>query len=51
MMFSSARPMGHFGAPQIKMASMTLQMVQMEVERQKMQPVVNTEAYLDCLNK
>jgi hypothetical protein len=43
--------MGHFGAPQVKMATMTLGMVSMELERQKMQPVVNTEAYLDCLNK
>jgi hypothetical protein len=43
--------MGHFGAPQVKMATMTLGMVSMELERQKMQPVVNTQAYLDCLNK
>lgn len=43
--------MGHYGAPQVKMASMTLGMVQMELERQKMQPICNTEVYLDCLNK
>lgn len=43
--------MGHFGGAQVKMATMTLGMVSMELERQKMQPVVNTEAYLDCLNK
>lgn len=51
MMFSSPNPMGHFAAPQVKMASMTLGMVQMELERQKMQPMVNTEVYLECLNK
>ena len=43
--------MGHFGGAQVKMATMTLGMVSMELERQKMQPVVNTEAYLDGLNK
>lgn len=51
MMFSSTNPMGHFGGAQVKMANMTLGMVQMELERQKMQPMVNTEVYLDCLNK
>jgi len=33
------------------MAIQTLQMVSMELERQKMQGCVNTEAFLDCLNK
>jgi len=51
MMFSSASPMGHFGPTQVKMAIQTLQMVSMELERQKMQGCVNTEAFLDCLNK
>jgi hypothetical protein len=43
--------MGHFGPTQVKMAIQTLQMVNMELERQKMQGCVNTEAFLDCLNK
>jgi len=43
--------MGHFGPTQVKMAIQTLQMVNMELERQKMQACVNTEAFLDCLNK
>ena len=43
--------MGHFGPTQVKMAIQTLQMVSMELERQKMQGCVNTEAFLDCLNK
>lgn len=43
--------MGHFASPQIKMASMTLGSVQMELERHKMMPMVMTEAYLECLNK
>ncbi|KAK1921363.1 hypothetical protein DB88DRAFT_99863 [Papiliotrema laurentii] len=51
MLFASARPMGHFGAAQIKMASMTLATVQMDLERYKAMPVVMTEAYLDALNK
>jgi hypothetical protein len=50
-MFSNANPMGHFAGPQVKMAQMTLGMVSMELERCKMSPVVNTEVYLDCLNK
>ena len=51
MMFASARPMGHFSAPQMKMASMTLAGVQMELERHKAVPMVLTEGYLDCLNR
>ena len=43
--------MGHFGPTQVKMALQTLQMVNMELERQKMQVCVHTEGYLDCLNK
>jgi len=51
MMFASARPMGHFSAPQMKLAALTLSTVQMELERHKRMPMVMTEAYLDCLNK
>lgn len=51
MMFTSARPMGHFAAHQMKAASMTLGAVQMELERHKMMPMVMTEGYLECLNK
>lgn len=43
--------MGHFGPTQVKMALQTLQMINMELERQKMQGCVHTEGYLDCLNK
>lgn len=43
--------MGHFSTPQMKMAGMTLQAVQMELERVKMMPGVMVEAYLECLNK
>ena len=43
--------MGHFSAPQMKMASMTLAGVQMELERHKAVPMVMTEGYLDCLNR
>lgn len=51
MMFASARPMGHFAAPQVKMATMTLQAVQMELERHKVSPMIMVEGYLDCLNR
>ncbi|WVW81326.1 hypothetical protein I302_103317 [Kwoniella bestiolae CBS 10118] len=50
MMFSSSRPMGHYSSPQMKMASMNLANVQMNLERQKRMPV-NAEAYLDILNR
>ncbi|WVQ82854.1 hypothetical protein IAT38_004989 [Cryptococcus sp. DSM 104549] len=50
MMFSSPMPMGHFSGPQVKMASMTLATVQMELERLK-RTTVAAEAYLDCLNR
>ncbi|WVN88502.1 uncharacterized protein L203_103713 [Cryptococcus depauperatus CBS 7841] len=50
MMFSSPRPMGHFSAPQMKMASMQLAQVQMELSRLKRTPVA-AEVYLDCLNR
>ncbi|WRT63267.1 uncharacterized protein IL334_000170 [Kwoniella shivajii] len=50
MMFSSSRPMGHFSGPQVKMASMTLATIQMQLERQKMMPV-SAETYLDILNR
>lgn len=43
--------MGHFAAPQMKMASMQLGSIQMELERHKAMPMVMTEAYLDALNK
>ncbi len=51
MMFASAKPMGHFGGAHLKMATMTLAAVQMELERMKMMPGVMTEPYLDALNK
>jgi len=43
--------MGHFATSQMKIASMTLATVQMELERHKAIPGVMTEGYLDCLNK
>jgi hypothetical protein len=51
MMFASPNPLGHFSAPQLKMAGLALGTVQMELERMKMMPMVATEAYLECLNK
>ena len=51
MLFASPHPMGHYAAPQIKMASMTLGVVQMELERCKMIPGGLVEAHLGCLNK
>ncbi|RSH83900.1 hypothetical protein EHS25_005144 [Saitozyma podzolica] len=51
MMFASANPLGHFSAPQLKLAGMTVQTVQFELERMKRMPMVMVEAYLDCLNK
>ncbi|WVQ94201.1 hypothetical protein IAU59_001279 [Kwoniella sp. CBS 9459] len=50
MMFSSSRPMGHYPAAQVKMATMTLASVQMELARQKKMPF-SAEAYLDVLNR
>ena len=51
-MFASPMPMGHFNAQQIKVASMTLGMVNMELERLKRMPcVVDAEVYLAVLNK
>ncbi|RXK42627.1 hypothetical protein M231_00181 [Tremella mesenterica] len=44
-------PMGHFSGAQIKMASMTLGLVQMELEKLKRMPLVNAEIYLELLNK
>ena len=51
LMFASARPMGHFGGAQMKMATMTLGTVQMELQRHKRMPMMSTEAYLGCLNR
>jgi hypothetical protein len=50
MMFASPNPMGHFSTPQMKMAGMTLQAVQMELERVKMMGCM-VEQHLECLNK
>ncbi|ORY27325.1 hypothetical protein BCR39DRAFT_483598 [Naematelia encephala] len=51
MMFSSARPLGHFSAAQSKMATMSLGIVRGELERYKHAPCVSAELYLDCLNR
>ncbi|WVR03144.1 hypothetical protein IAU60_000134 [Kwoniella sp. DSM 27419] len=50
MLFSSPHPMGHFATSQVKMASMALASVQMELERQKVM-AISAETYLDVLNR
>ncbi|KAK8844714.1 hypothetical protein IAR55_006564 [Kwoniella newhampshirensis] len=51
MMFTSARPMGHFSSPQVKMAGSSLSSVQMDLERVKRMPLIGAEMYLDVLNR